>query len=95
MSAKTSAGLPSLSTVPSSTTTRSASSTGLVEKLLEAQHQEPVKIYSTMHVHVDHHNCMEIIAVSGGAKKVKAFADGMRSLKGVKRCELVVADAEG
>ena len=69
--------------------------TGLVEKLLDAQHQEPVKIFSTMHVHVDHHNCMEVIAVSGRAKKVKAFADGMKSIKGVKRCELVVAGAEG
>jgi CopG family nickel-responsive transcriptional regulator len=65
--------------------------TGLVEKLLAAQHQEPVRIFSTMHVHVDHHNCMEVIAIAGRAKKVKAFADGLRAVKGVKQCELVVA----
>ena len=69
-------------------------SPGLMEKLTEIQHDEPVRIFSTMHVHVDHHNCMEIIAIKGRAKKVKAFADGMRAIKGVKRCELVVVGAE-
>jgi CopG family nickel-responsive transcriptional regulator len=64
--------------------------TGLVEKLLEAQHREPIRIFSTMHVHVDHHDCMEIIAVAGKTPKVRAFADGMKAIRGVKRCELTV-----
>ena len=69
--------------------------TGLVGRLLGAQHDMPVRIFSTMHVHVDHENCMEMIAVSGVARKVKAFADAMRAIKGVKICELVVMGAEG
>jgi CopG family nickel-responsive transcriptional regulator len=66
---------------------------GVVDKLLSIQHDTPVTIFSTMHVHVDHHNCMEIIAVSGKARKVKDFADGMRAIRGIKLCELVVAGA--
>ena len=66
---------------------------GLVQKLLEVQHGNPIRIFSTMHVHVDHRNCMEVIAVAGEAKGVKAFADGTRAIRGVKRCELIVAGA--
>ncbi|MCA9401745.1 MAG: nickel-responsive transcriptional regulator NikR [Candidatus Omnitrophica bacterium] len=60
----------------------------LLEKVTEIQHNHQDLIISTSHIHLDHHNCLEIIAVRGRGKKIKQLADGLRSLKGVKHGRL-------
>ena len=62
----------------------------LTEKLTEHQHQEHDAIISTMHVHLDHHNCLEVLAVKGKASNVKKIADQLLSTKGVKHGKLVM-----
>ncbi|MBU1124997.1 MAG: nickel-responsive transcriptional regulator NikR [Candidatus Omnitrophica bacterium] len=56
----------------------------LLEKITDIQHHYQKAIISTQHIHLDHHNCLEIIAVKGDAKKAQELADTLRSIKGVK-----------
>jgi CopG family nickel-responsive transcriptional regulator len=56
----------------------------LVNKLMDIQHDFGRVIISTQHIHLDHDNCLEIIAVKGLAKKVQELADKLQSVKGVK-----------
>jgi CopG family transcriptional regulator, nickel-responsive regulator len=56
----------------------------LSDKLNDMQHDHHKNILSTMHVHLDHDNCLEVIVVKGEAKNVQRIADGLISTKGVK-----------
>ncbi len=55
----------------------------LVSKLMGIQHDFHTVIISTQHIHLDHHNCLEIIAVKGKAKEVTDLANLLKSVKGV------------
>jgi len=61
----------------------------LTETLTEHQHQQHESIISTMHVHLDHDNCLEVLAVKGKAKNIRKIADDLISTKGVKHGKLV------
>ena len=65
----------------------------LVNKSLDIQHAFGDLILSTQHVHLDHHNCLEMIALRGKAKKLKELADNLLSLKGIKHGKLTVTAA--
>jgi CopG family nickel-responsive transcriptional regulator len=58
--------------------------------LTDIQHDHGDLIISTMHVHLDHHNCMEVMAVRGRAYAVKKVADSLIAAKGVKHGKLTV-----
>ena len=60
----------------------------LVNKLLDIQHDYQEVIISTQHVHLDHDNCLEIVAVKGKAACVQRLSDGLRAVKGVKHATL-------
>lgn len=62
----------------------------LNEKLTGMQHDHHKNILSTMHVHLDHDNCLEVIVVKGKAKNVQHIADGLISTKGVKHGHLTI-----
>lgn len=62
----------------------------LTEKLVEHQHKEHDAVISMMHVHLDHHNCLEVLAVRGKAKHIKSLSDHLISTKGVKHGKLVM-----
>jgi CopG family nickel-responsive transcriptional regulator len=57
--------------------------------LTEIQHRFHGSIICTTHVHLDEHNCMEVIVVKGEGEKVQAIADKLISTKGVKHGKLV------
>ena len=63
----------------------------LVNKCLEIQHDFGEIILSSQHVHLDHHNCLEIIALKGKALRLKELADKLVSLKGIKHGRLVMS----
>ncbi len=42
----------------------------LTRRLDEVQHDYTDEIVSTMHVHLDHHNCLEILALKGRGERV-------------------------
>ncbi len=60
----------------------------LVNKLLDIQHDFQKIIISTQHVHLDHDNCLEIVAVKGVACEVQKLADVLKAAKGVKHATL-------
>lgn len=63
---------------------------GLTELLMELQHGYHDLILSTMHLHLDHHNCLEVLAVKGKAKDVRTIAEHLISVKGVKHGKLTI-----
>ena len=62
----------------------------LSEKLNEFQHEHFHNVLSTLHVHLDHDNCLEVLVVRGRASSVKAIADILISTKGVKHGRLTI-----
>lgn len=56
----------------------------LVRRLTQMQHDEHDIIIATLHVHLDHHNCLEVLILKGEAARVRALADKLISCKGVK-----------
>jgi len=61
----------------------------LPEKLTELQHRFFRQIVSTTHIHLDRHNCLEVIIVRGKAKMLQKIADLLISTKGVKHGRLL------
>jgi CopG family nickel-responsive transcriptional regulator len=57
--------------------------------LTQLQHQYLDAIVCTTHVHMDEHNCMEVLVVRGAAAEVQAIADKLISTRGVKHGKLV------
>jgi CopG family nickel-responsive transcriptional regulator len=65
----------------------------LVGKLMDIQHDFQETIISTQHVHLEHHLCLEILAVKGKARLVQKLADSIKSLVGVKQVSMSIANA--
>jgi CopG family nickel-responsive transcriptional regulator len=55
----------------------------LVNTLTDLQHDFGGLIFASQHIHIDHHNCLEIIAVRGKPAQIRELSDKMRSAKGV------------
>jgi CopG family nickel-responsive transcriptional regulator len=60
----------------------------LTEVLTAMQHRYHKHILSTMHIHLDKHNCLEVLVVKGTGKQIKKIADLLLSTKGVKHGKL-------
>lgn len=58
--------------------------------LTDIQHDHHKVIISTVHVHLDHHNCLEVLVVRGKASLIKKIADELISANGVKHGKLTV-----
>jgi CopG family transcriptional regulator, nickel-responsive regulator len=56
----------------------------VISKVTDTQHGFQGVIISTQHIHLDHHNCLEIIAARGKAEEVQRLADALTSIKGVR-----------
>ncbi|WP_297091485.1 nickel-responsive transcriptional regulator NikR [Thermococcus sp.] len=62
----------------------------VVKELLDLQHDYVDEIISSLHVHMDEHNCLEVVVVKGKATRIKEIAERLISLKGVKHGKLVM-----
>jgi len=56
----------------------------LQNKLTDIQHDYQKLIISTQHIHLDHDNCLEIIAARGNPANLQKLADNIKAIKGVK-----------
>ena len=56
----------------------------VASRLMEIQHESVAQVIGTFHVHVDKRNCMEVVVLKGKGRELRAMADKMISLKGVK-----------
>jgi CopG family nickel-responsive transcriptional regulator len=55
----------------------------VTERLTEIQHDHGPCIISTLHVHLDHDRCLEVIVARGPAQTIKAIADRLIAARGV------------
>ncbi len=61
---------------------------GLVDQLTDIEHDYSKLIESSLHVHLDEKNCLEVILVRGESQDVKNIVERMMALKGVKHVKL-------
>jgi CopG family nickel-responsive transcriptional regulator len=62
----------------------------LNQTLNHIQHQHVEVIVSSTHVHIDHHNCLEVIILKGKTSIIKKITDQLASTRGVKHGKLIM-----
>ncbi len=69
---------------------------GLVNSLLDIEHEFTDIIRSSIHIHINHDMCMEVLMVRGEGKDVKAVTEKIMTLRGVKHVKLttIIPDEE-
>jgi len=65
----------------------------LRDQLTEVQHDNTDLVISTLHSHLSHDVCLEVIVLRGPADQLQAIAARLRGLKGIFKGELVMAAA--
>src|SRR6056297_1060772 len=60
----------------------------LAQKMTEIQHEALDVIVTSLHMHLDHHNCMEVIILRGPGSRVRDIGQRLISTKGVKHGKL-------
>ncbi|SJZ70358.1 transcriptional regulator, CopG family [Trichlorobacter thiogenes] len=65
----------------------------LADKLTEHQHQHHHQVISALHVHLDAHNCLEVLVLRGSSTDIKQIADELLGVKGVKHGKLFLTSA--
>ena len=63
----------------------------LAQRLIETQHEQHGVILSSMHVHLDHHNCLEALVLKGPGEAVQRLSQKLVSTRGVKYGKLTLA----
>ncbi len=63
----------------------------LADKLTDIQHHSFRSITAALHVHLDEHSCLEVIALRGTARRIRALANELLAIKGVRYGQLVPA----
>ncbi len=62
----------------------------LEEKLTEIQHEAFHNVLTTLHVHLDHDHCLEVLILKGKSAAVRKLAEVLMSTKGVKHGRLTI-----
>jgi CopG family nickel-responsive transcriptional regulator len=68
--------------------------TKLPQKLVDIQHNHLLEVIASTHVHLDHHNCLEVIILKGQVKEIEKLGNNIASLKGVKLSRMNMMAAE-
>jgi len=63
---------------------------GLSDTLTDLQHHFHDLVISTMHLHLDEDNCLEVLVIKGMVDKIKTVADKLISTRGVKHGKLTM-----
>jgi CopG family nickel-responsive transcriptional regulator len=66
-------------------------SSSLAQKLTRIQHENHLAVVSSLHVHMDAHNCLEVLVLRGRARDVLAMGESLASTRGVKFGRVVPA----
>jgi CopG family nickel-responsive transcriptional regulator len=67
----------------------------LQKRLTDLQHRHHGTVVSTLHVHFDAHNCLEVLVVRGGLKEVRLMADSLIGTRGVHHGRLMINAGAG
>jgi len=66
----------------------------LNEHLVNLQHEHQKIVHSTMHVHLSHRMCLEVIVLRGRPRQIQRLADRLIAARGVKHGRLVATSGE-
>src|SRR6185503_5958516 len=66
----------------------------LGDVLADMQHKASLAVNASLHIHLDEHNCLEVIVIRGRADKVHEVASKLIATKGVQNGKLVTTTAE-
>jgi CopG family transcriptional regulator, nickel-responsive regulator len=66
----------------------------LSDVLADMQHKASVMVNASLHIHLDAHNCLEVIVVRGSANKVHEVAGQLIATKGVQNGRLITTTTE-
>jgi CopG family nickel-responsive transcriptional regulator len=69
--------------------------TALLERLTELQHSHLLQTISSLHVHLDHHDCLEVIVLRGKVGEINKMGEKLISIKGVKLGRINLLATEG
>jgi CopG family nickel-responsive transcriptional regulator len=67
----------------------------LSDKLNDVQHEHYRAILSTVHVHLDHDSCLEVVLVRGKARAIEKLANSLIATKGVKHGRYTLTASAG
>jgi CopG family nickel-responsive transcriptional regulator len=62
----------------------------LAQEVTEIQHRDHHAILCSQHVHLDHHNCLEVILMRGTSRQLRRVADSIVATRGVKAGKLTL-----
>ena len=65
----------------------------LSDRLTEHQHHHHHQIISTLHIHLDPHNCLEVLVLRGKSSDIKQIANELLGVKGVMHGRLFMTSA--
>ena len=63
---------------------------GVLDRITGIQHESGATIIATMHVHLSHEDCLEVITTKGNANKIQKIAEAISSVRGVTSCKLSI-----
>jgi CopG family nickel-responsive transcriptional regulator len=63
----------------------------LSKRLTRIQHRDPSAIVSALHIHLDHHNCLEVLILRGKARHILHMGEQLTAIRGVKFGKLIPA----
>lgn len=66
----------------------------LGDRITAVQHDHHDITLSSMHVHLDHDNCLEVVILRGAAEKVTSFANRVIATRGVRHGKLYMVPVE-
>lgn len=84
---------PKTETIGTLTLVYSHESRELSDKLNDIQHHHHRTIISATHIHLDEHNCLEVLILRGSAKDVRTISDKLLSVKHVRHGKLTMTAA--
>jgi CopG family nickel-responsive transcriptional regulator len=64
------------------------------ERLVNLQHDHEHMVHSTMHVHLSHRMCLEVIVLRGKPREIRDLADRLIAARGVKHGRLTATAAK-
>jgi CopG family nickel-responsive transcriptional regulator len=65
----------------------------LARRLMDVQHEHHTEVVSSSHVHLDRHDCLEVLILRGSADRLQKLADQLLALKGVRQGSLSLTPA--
>ena len=65
----------------------------LAHRLMRLQHDSRAEIVSSTHIHLDRHDCLEVLILRGPTDRLQRLADQLLALKGVRQGNLTLTPA--